>query len=167
MNSTANPKALLPHEMNEIARIFSEILSERGLPRDCEAAEAIAARLLSCYQEGIRESGALKYTVALDLRSVSNENADIVDAGSPEVSMRQIAGASDSEIGPDNLEMLQRTFDRVCIWCNIPRYGKRADRLARSLTAQFRKGMSDETSLFEHAMWLEQRSDPSRHRPDA
>lgn len=26
---------------------------------------------------------------------------------------------------PDELDMLQRTFDRVCIWCSIPRYGKR------------------------------------------
>ncbi len=57
--------------------------------------------------------------------------------------------------------MLQRTFDRVCIWCSIPCYSERADRLVRHLTRQFRRGLSDETALFETAMWLEKNADAS------
>lgn len=45
-------KMLLPHEMNEIDQIFGDILRERGLTRDCEAASTIAKRILNCYQRG-------------------------------------------------------------------------------------------------------------------
>ncbi len=50
MFSTANPKALLPHEMNQIEQIFTDILRARGLPRDCETARSIARQLISGYQ---------------------------------------------------------------------------------------------------------------------
>mgnify|MGYP001025037511 CR=1 FL=1 len=53
------------------------------------------------------------------------------------------------------LEMLQRTFDRVCLWQNIPPNSPRAGRLVRYLTDQLRGGISDEGTLFENAMLLE------------
>ncbi|MFK0276287.1 hypothetical protein ACIQUG_21625 [Ensifer sp. NPDC090286] len=62
---------------------------------------------------------------------------------------------SDHQIGQAELEMLQRTFDRVCLWRNIPKDGKRAARLAGYLTGQYRNGICDEATLFENAMWLE------------
>ena len=166
MYSTAHAQALLPHDMNRIEQVFAEILLERGLSRDCAMAEAIARRIFSCYQRGIRESGALKYMIGLDLRSAAQTDAGTPVHGSQEVSMQEIAREPDSQIGPDDLDMLQRTFDRVCIWCSIPRYGKRADRLARHITGQFRRGVSDERVLFENAMWLEQQADPRRYRAD-
>ncbi|HEV7310363.1 hypothetical protein [Ensifer sp.] len=65
------------------------------------------------------------------------------------------AGAFDRQIGQSELEMLQRTLDRVCLWRDIPRDGRRAERLAGYLTGQFRNGVCDEATLFENAMWLE------------
>jgi hypothetical protein len=116
---------------------------------------------------GIRKATALKHTIGFELRSVSRENADKLVHGSREGLIHEIAGEVDGQISPDELDMLQRTFDRVCIWCNIPRYGKRADRLARQLTGQFRSGISDETALFESAMWLEQHFGATWRRSDA
>ncbi len=165
MHSLQRSKALLPHEMNEIDQIFQDILRERGLSRDCETAEVIARRILNCYQRGIRESGALKYITGFDKRSVAHTNAKALVHGNPESSMQEVAGEPTTEISPDELDMLQRTFDRVCIWCSIPRYGKRAHRLARYITDQFRHGVSDEAALFESAMWQEQHGDVAR--PDA
>ncbi|OCP04581.1 hypothetical protein BBX50_25170 [Ensifer sp. LC11] len=148
--------------MNQIEQVFSEILRERGLPRDCEMAEAIARHIFSCYQKGIRESGALKYAVGFDLRSAPEANTDALVHGGEE-----IAGGPDGKIDPVDLDMLQRTFDRVCIWCSIPRYGKRADRLARHITGQFLRGICDESALFENSMWLEQHSDSTRNHQDS
>ena len=165
MHSLPRSMALLPHEMNEIDQIFQDILRERGLSRDCETAEAIARRLIACYQRGIRESSALKYEIGFDRRSVADANADVLYYGNPEVSMQEVAGGLADQINPDEVDMLQRTFHRVCTWCSIPRYGKRADRLARHIIDQFRKGLSDEDALLESAMWLERNSDSTR--PDA
>jgi len=167
MHSLNRSMALLPHEMNEIDQIFLVILRERGLSRDCETAEVIARRIFSCYQRGIRESSALKYMTGFDKRSVAPVNAEALVHGNPEISMQEIAKEPAAQISPDELDMLQRTFDRVCIWCSIPRYGKRAERLARHITDQFRDGMGDEAVLFESAMWLEKHTDAVRNRPDA
>lgn len=167
MHSLPRSMALLPHEMNEIDRIFQDILRERGLSRDCETAEVIARRILSCYQRGIRESGALKYMTGFDKRSVAPAKAEALIHGNPEVSMQEIAGEPSVQISPDDFDLLQRTFDRVCIWCSIPRYGKRAQMLARNIIEQFRNGVSDEAALFESAMWQEQHSDVAQYRPDA
>lgn len=71
--------------------------------------------------------------------------------------MHKIARGVNGGISEDEIDVLQRV-DRVCIWCSIPRSGKRADSLARYITAQFRMGLSDETALFEDAMWREQMS---------
>ncbi|WP_199773021.1 hypothetical protein [Ensifer adhaerens] len=121
---------LLPHEIDEIDHIFQDILRERGLSQDCEAAEAIARRILSYYQRGVRDSGALKRAFGFDKRSVTQGNLDALVHVNPVATMQEVAGGSGNQISPDDLEMLQRTFDRVCIWCGVPRYGKRADRLA-------------------------------------
>lgn len=56
MSPTTNSKALLPHEINQIDQIFVDVLRGLGLSRDCEAAEVIARRLISCYQDGAWES---------------------------------------------------------------------------------------------------------------
>ncbi|WP_143348244.1 hypothetical protein [Ensifer adhaerens] len=167
MFDTANARAFLPHEMNQIEQVFREILRERGLARDCEMAETIARRIFSCYQRGIRERGALKYTIGFDLRAAVQADADRPVHVSQETSMQEIAREPDGQIGPDDLDMLQRTFDRVCIWCDIPRYGKRADRLARHITGQFRRGVSDERVLFENAMWLEQQGGSTWRRANS
>lgn len=166
MSSTTR-MALLPHEMNEIDHVFQDILRERGLSRDCETAEAIARRILSCYLRGIRESGALKNAIGFETSSAPEANAVALGHGNSEVSMRDIASEPTIQISPDELDMLQRTFDRVCIWCSIPHYGKRAERLARHITDQFRKGITDEAALFDNAMWLEKNTDAARFRPDA
>ncbi len=166
MSPTSRPMALLPHEIDQIDHVFQDILRERGLPRDCETAEAIAKRILTCYQSGIRERGALKYTVGFDISSVATSTAGPLQ-GKPEVSMQEITTDSTIKISPNELDMLQRTFDRVCTWCSIPRYGKRAERLARHITEQFSTGLRDESALFESAMWLDRNSDAASNRPDA
>ncbi len=166
MYLATNQTVLLPHEMNQIEQIFGEVLRERGLTRQCKSAEAIAKRLMDLYLSGVRESVALRYLAYLDEPVASRpwQNArPLVE----EVSILHISREKGAQISPDELDMLQRTFDRVCIWCGIPRYGKRADRLARHITDQFRKGLSDEAALFENAMWLEKNTDAARYRPDA
>ncbi|MBZ7927320.1 hypothetical protein LAC81_35870 (plasmid) [Ensifer adhaerens] len=124
MNSTTNPKALLPHEMNEVDRIFNEILSEQGLLRGCEEAEAIAARILGHHQRGVRDVETIKFAIGLSLRSGAKEIAGA--AREATISIMNVGGGPESQISPEVLEMLQRTFERVSIWCRIPRYGKRA-----------------------------------------
>lgn len=166
MYLTTNPRALLPHEMNQIEQIFKEILRERGLTRQCEEAEAVAKRLMDLYLSGVREGIALRYLAYLD-EPVAIRPWQNVRPVVEEVSMLDITRQEGAQIGPEEIDMLQRTFDRVCIWCSIPRYGKRADRLARHITDQFRKGMRDETALFENAIWLEQNSGTPRNRSDA
>ncbi|MBZ7927194.1 hypothetical protein LAC81_35205 (plasmid) [Ensifer adhaerens] len=167
MNSTASPKALLPHEMNEVDRRFSEIVNELGLPRDCAAAESIAARILGHYQRGLRDLAVLKDAIGISLRSGADETSDVARDQIAVVSVEEVAGGPDSQISPEDLQMLQRTLDRMCVWCSIPRYGKRADRLARYLTERFRSGRYDGTSLFEIAVWLEQHSSDTAYRWDA
>ncbi|MGO4619021.1 hypothetical protein AB4Z34_05265 [Ensifer sp. 2YAB10] len=63
MSPTTNSKVLLPHEINQIEQIFVDVLRGLGLSRNSEAAEAIARRIISCYQGGTRESGALKHMI--------------------------------------------------------------------------------------------------------
>jgi len=59
------------------------------------------------------------------------------------------------QVSPNDLEYLQRIFDRVCVWCHIERPSKRADLLASYLMDEFRAGNREETALFEAAMWRE------------
>ncbi|MFK0278667.1 hypothetical protein ACIQUG_33745 [Ensifer sp. NPDC090286] len=166
MYLSTRPRTLLPHEMNQIERVFNDILRERGLTRQCRAAEAIAKRLMQLYLSGVRGRVALRYLTYLDEPVATRpwpDTSPLVE----EVTMVDVSRKEGAQISPEDLELLQRTFDRVCIWCDIPRYGKRADRLARHITDQFRKGLCGEDELFETAMWLERNSGPSRSRSDA
>lgn len=63
MSPTTNSTTLLPHEIDQIDQIFADILRGLGLSRKSEAAEAIAIRIINCYQGGVRESGALKQMI--------------------------------------------------------------------------------------------------------
>lgn len=152
MSSTTNPKALLPHEMNEIATIFIKILHERGLPRDCEMAHTIAGRILNCYQNGIRESGAIKRLIDFELVAPPDSGAQHYETSKAPPAC---PGPSVAQVDHNGLDMFQRTFNRVCICRGIPRYGKRADRLSRYLADQAGNGVSDEQSLLKHAMLFE------------
>ncbi|MFK0277454.1 hypothetical protein ACIQUG_27510 [Ensifer sp. NPDC090286] len=153
MNSTA----LLPHELTQLELVFRDVLRARGLSRQSEDAEVIARRLIEAYQSGVRESGALRRLAGASELLIPRK-ANQASNSDREVSIRAIAREPHGQITPDELDMLQRTFDRVCIWCGIPRFGKRADRLARYLTDQFRCGERDEDSLFASGMWMEQTS---------
>lgn len=164
MSPTTHSKVLLPHEINQIEQIFVDVLRGLGLSRNCEAAEAIGRRIISCYQGGTRESGALKHMIGYYKSAAVEENADSLTRGTREVSIQEITG---QPLSPDELDMLQRTFDRACIWCRIPRSGKRAESLARHIANQFRNGVSDEAALFDNAMWREQTSRSSFYQSDA
>ncbi|MQW37425.1 hypothetical protein [Sinorhizobium meliloti] len=52
--------AALPTGIDLLDDVFTEILAEKGLCRDCEAAELIARRLFSLYQSGHRETKILR-----------------------------------------------------------------------------------------------------------
>lgn len=82
------------------------------LPRDCETARTIARQLISSYQKGIRDSGALKYIIGFDKRSVSGTDADTPEQGSEE-SAQEIADGMNSPISPDDLDMLS-ALSTVC-----------------------------------------------------
>ncbi|KSV66131.1 hypothetical protein N185_32725 [Sinorhizobium sp. GW3] len=82
---------------------------------------------------------------------------------SPASQVRQ-ASQPDS---PDELDTLQRTFDRVCTWSSIARYGRRAEQLSWHIVDQFREGLTDEDALFESAIWFGQNSGASQYHSDA
>ncbi|MDX0543960.1 hypothetical protein GOC59_31260 [Sinorhizobium medicae] len=52
--------AVLPTGIDLLDDVFTQILSEKGLCRDSEAAELIARRLFSLYQRGHRETKMLR-----------------------------------------------------------------------------------------------------------
>ncbi|MDX0921827.1 hypothetical protein GOE04_11675 [Sinorhizobium medicae] len=52
--------AVLPTGIDLLDDVFTQILSEKGLCRDSEAAELIARRLFSLYQCGHRETKMLR-----------------------------------------------------------------------------------------------------------
>ncbi|MDX1201065.1 hypothetical protein GOL94_27420 [Sinorhizobium medicae] len=52
--------AVLPTGIDLLDDVFTQILSEKGLCRDSEAAELIARRLFSLYQSGHRETKMLR-----------------------------------------------------------------------------------------------------------
>ncbi|MBZ7927524.1 hypothetical protein LAC81_36925 (plasmid) [Ensifer adhaerens] len=76
MFSTSKPTALFPHEMDEVERMFRDILQECRLAPDCEAAEAIARRIFGYYQGGVREFSALKAMLGLEADPGSETSAD-------------------------------------------------------------------------------------------
>lgn len=54
------PRALLPNDMRRVNEIYSNILREHGWSRDCEAAEQIARRLVTAFQDGIEDAAPLR-----------------------------------------------------------------------------------------------------------
>lgn len=56
--------AILPAGISLLDEVFTEILAEKGLPRDCEAAEVIARRLFLIFQSGMRDRDMLR-TIAV------------------------------------------------------------------------------------------------------
>lgn len=52
--------AILPDQMTVLSTLFCELLDARQLDRSSHEAELLAARLLSLYQNGIRERDELR-----------------------------------------------------------------------------------------------------------
>ncbi|WP_051440679.1 hypothetical protein [Ensifer aridi] len=52
--------AILPAGINLLDEVFTQILTEKGLRRDCEAAELIVRRLFAVYRSGVREPDMLR-----------------------------------------------------------------------------------------------------------
>ena len=50
---------LAPEEVSMIERVFRHELQSRALPRECEAAEVLAARLIGAYQSGMHDLAEL------------------------------------------------------------------------------------------------------------
>jgi len=87
MSPTTNSKMLLPHEIDQIDQIFVDMLRGLGLTRNSEAAEAMARRIINCYQGGTRESGALKHMVSYYKSAALEENADALSHSNQEISI--------------------------------------------------------------------------------
>lgn len=65
------------------------------------------------------------------------------------------------EFAPDQIETLQRIFDRICFEARIPRIDNRAGRLAKFLMDEFRLGNTDEVALTECGRWFCRRNCPT------
>jgi hypothetical protein len=55
---------------------------------------------------------------------------------------------------PDDLDILQRVFERACFLTAVPKRSACSDRLARFLIEEFRLGHTDESCLLECALWF-------------
>jgi hypothetical protein len=56
--------AVLPTGIELLDDVFTELLMDRGLPRDGQDAEIIARRLFSIYQSGVRDLDELRKIAA-------------------------------------------------------------------------------------------------------
>ncbi len=63
---TVTVQCASPPEMNRIEEIIRDILHDRGLTKQCDAVEGLARRLISFYQGGVHDGGALKFLTGLD-----------------------------------------------------------------------------------------------------
>lgn len=52
--------AIMPEGINFLDEILTQLLTERGLERDCEDAELVAGRLISLFQSGVRDRDTLR-----------------------------------------------------------------------------------------------------------
>lgn len=77
------------------------------------------------------------------------------------------------EFAPEQIDTIQRIFDRICFEARIPRQDVRAGRLAKFLMDEFRLGNTDELALTECGRWFCRRGssrqreasrEPSHHR---
>lgn len=71
------------------------------------------------------------------------------------------------ELAPDDIDMLRRVFDRICIEARLPRQDARAGHLARFLMDEFRVGNTDEAALTECGRWLCKRGRSTHHVPSS
>jgi len=67
------------------------------------------------------------------------------------------------EFAPEQIDTLQRIFDRICFAARISRQDVRAGRLAKFLMDEFRFGNTDELALTECGRWFCRRAS-SRQR---
>ncbi|NRP21572.1 hypothetical protein LPJGGPFB_04831 [Ensifer adhaerens] len=58
------------------------------------------------------------------------------------------------EFAPEQIDILQKIFDRICFETRIPRHDVRADRLAKFLMDEFKVGNTDEMALTECGRWF-------------
>jgi hypothetical protein len=54
------PNAIMPDGIIFLDEILTQLLTERGLGRDCEDADFVAGRLISLFQSGIRDRDMLR-----------------------------------------------------------------------------------------------------------
>ncbi len=59
-SSHGHTDVILPDVVNFLDQVFTELLMEKGLRRDCEAAEHLAKRLVYLYQSGVRDKDLLR-----------------------------------------------------------------------------------------------------------
>ena len=52
--------AIMPDGFSLLDEIFTQLVIERGLSRDCEDAELVAAKLISLFQSGVRDPDMLR-----------------------------------------------------------------------------------------------------------
>lgn len=67
------------------------------------------------------------------------------------------------DFAPEQIDTLQRIFDRICFEARIPRHDVRAGRLAKFLMEEFKLGNTDELALTECGRWFCKRAS-SRQR---
>lgn len=67
------------------------------------------------------------------------------------------SGDLDCTLGPKDVEMLHRVFERTCFLAGIPKLSDRGNQLARFLIDEFRFGHTDEACLLECALWFTKR----------
>lgn len=65
---TVTVQCASPPETNRIDEIVRDILHDRGLAKLCDAVEGLAWRLISFYQGGVHDGGALNFRTGLDER---------------------------------------------------------------------------------------------------
>ena len=63
----------------------------------------------------------------------------------------------DCTLGPKEVEMLHRVFERACSLAGFPKRSDRGYQLARFLIDEFRFGHTDEACLLECALWFTKR----------
>jgi hypothetical protein len=52
--------AIMPDGIKFLDEVLTQVLTERGLDRDCEDAELVAGRLISLFQSGVRDRDMLR-----------------------------------------------------------------------------------------------------------
>lgn len=59
MNLASNSSAFEPRELAFLQKLFRQVCTERGVPGDSSDASDLAVRIISLYQQGIRDEKSL------------------------------------------------------------------------------------------------------------